>query len=111
MLSANPRFRETGTWGRISLFRLLEMRILPELCEQGKPVFVDTNISLETLKKIAKQGHVLVMLADPEISVHRFFSSIMSQNYPSHFKTILISVAPIFELISSSPFGTKPHFS
>ncbi len=75
MLSANPRIRETGTWGRISLFRLLEM------------------------------------LADPDISVHRFFSSIMSQNYPSHFKTILISVAPIFELISSSPFGTKPHFS
>ena len=66
MLSANPRIRETGTWGRISLFRVLEM------------------------------------LADPDISVHRFFSSIMSQNYPSHFKTILISVAPIFELISSS---------
>ena len=75
MLSVNPRIRETGTWGRISLFRLLEMRILPELCEQGKPVFVDTNISLETLKKIAKQGHVLVMLADPDISVHRFFQA------------------------------------
>ena len=51
----------------------LEMRILPELCEQGKPVFVDTNISAETLKKIAEPSHVLVMLADPEISVRRFF--------------------------------------
>ena len=51
----------------------LELRILPELCEQGKPVFVDTNISAETLKKIAEPGHVLVMLADPEISVRRFF--------------------------------------
>ena len=51
----------------------LEMRILPELCEQGKPVFVDTNISAETLKKVAAPGHVLVILADPEISVHRFF--------------------------------------
>ena len=43
------------------------------MCKQGKPVFVDTNISAETLKKIAEPGHVLVMLADPEISVRRFF--------------------------------------
>ena len=48
---------------------ILEMKILPELCKQGKPVFVDTNISIETLKKAADLGHVLVMLADPEISV------------------------------------------
>ena len=52
---------------------ILEMKILPELCKQGKPVFVDTNISIETLKKAADLGHVLVMLADPEISVRRFF--------------------------------------
>ena len=51
----------------------LELKILPKLCMQGKPVFVDTNISAETLKKVAAPGHVLVMLADPEISVHRFF--------------------------------------
>ena len=51
----------------------LELRILPELCKQEKPVFVDTNISAETLKTIAEPGHVLVMLADPEISVRRFF--------------------------------------
>ena len=51
----------------------LEMKILPELCKHGKPVFVDTNISVETLKKIAAPGHVLVMLADPGISVQRFF--------------------------------------
>ena len=51
----------------------LELRILPELCKQGKPVFVDTNISAETLKKIAEPDHVLVMLADPDISVRRFF--------------------------------------
>ncbi|MBQ1634903.1 MAG: hypothetical protein II050_09470, partial [Bacteroidaceae bacterium] len=44
-----------------------------DICAQGKPVFVDTNISAETLKKIAAPGHVLVMLADPEISVRRFF--------------------------------------
>ena len=51
----------------------LELRILPELAAQEKPVFVDTNISIETLKEIAAPNHVLVMLADPEISVRRFF--------------------------------------
>ena len=34
---------------------------------------MDTNISLEILREIAAPGHVLVMLADPEISVRRFF--------------------------------------
>ena len=52
---------------------ILELRILRDLTKQGRPVFVDTNISLETLKTIAEPGHVLVMLADPEISVRRFF--------------------------------------
>ncbi len=52
---------------------ILELRMLPVICGQGKPVFVDTNISLETLKEIAAPGHVLIMLADPEISVRRFF--------------------------------------
>ena len=51
----------------------LELRILEGLCRQEKPVFVDTNISLETLRAIAAPGHVLIMLADPEISVRRFF--------------------------------------
>ena len=52
---------------------ILELRILKERCAQGKPVFVDTNISIETLKTIASPDHVLIMLADPEISVRRFF--------------------------------------
>ena len=52
---------------------ILELRILDGLKEQNKPVFVDTNISIETLKKIAPFDHVLVMLADPQISVRRFF--------------------------------------
>ena len=51
----------------------LELRILPDLAAQGKPVFVDTNISIETLKTITDPDHVLVMLADPMISVRRFF--------------------------------------
>ncbi len=51
----------------------LELRILPDLCRKGKPVFVDTNISPETLRTVADPRHVLIMLADPEISVRRFF--------------------------------------
>ena len=52
---------------------ILELRILDELKDQGRPIFVDTNISFETLREIAEPGHVLIMLADPEISVSRFF--------------------------------------
>ncbi len=51
----------------------LELGILEELRTQEKPVFVDTNISIETLKTVAEHDHVLIMLADPEISVRRFF--------------------------------------
>ena len=52
---------------------VLELRMLPEICRRDKPVFVDTNISPETLRTVAAPGHVLIMLADPEISVSRFF--------------------------------------
>ena len=51
----------------------LELRILSEMDAQGKLVFVDTNISLETLREISDYDHVMIMLADPEISVKRFF--------------------------------------
>ena len=51
----------------------LELRLLPDICRQGRPVFVDTNISPETLKTVAAPGHVLIMLADPDVSVERFF--------------------------------------
>ena len=52
---------------------ILELRLLDGLKDQGRPVFVDTNISIETLKSITPEDHVLVMLADPQISVRRFF--------------------------------------
>ena len=51
----------------------LEMRILQTMRMRGKRVFVDTNISLETLRRISDEKHVLVMLADPMVSVRRFF--------------------------------------
>lgn len=52
----------------------LELQILEDLAAKSdKKIFVDTNISLETLRKISDRKHVMIMLADPEISVRRFF--------------------------------------
>lgn len=52
---------------------ILELQILNELKCGRKMVFVDTNISVETLKEVSDSAHVLIMLADPDISVNRFF--------------------------------------
>ena len=52
---------------------VLELRILEGLRDRPGPVFVDTNISPETLKEITPHRNVLIMLADPDISVGRFF--------------------------------------
>ena len=54
---------------------ILELRILDDLVKHnpGKKIFVDTNICPETLKQISDARHVVIMLADPEISVRRFF--------------------------------------
>ena len=51
----------------------LELRILDKLVKEEKLIFVDTNISIETLSKISDKDHVLIMLADPQVSVNRFF--------------------------------------
>lgn len=55
----------------------VELQILEELLQKpdvkDKKIFVDTNICVDTLHKISDTEHVLVMLADPEISIHRFF--------------------------------------
>ncbi len=52
---------------------VLELRILEGLKKQGRRIFVDTNISIETLRKISDTDHVLVMLSDQMVSVNRFF--------------------------------------
>ena len=52
---------------------ILELQILEELKKQGRKIFVDTNISIERLKKISDPEHVLVMLTDQKTSVDRFF--------------------------------------
>jgi len=52
---------------------ILEKRILSGLTGKRKPIFVDTNISPDTLRTVAAPNHVLIMLAPPTISVQRFF--------------------------------------
>lgn len=52
---------------------ILELKILNDIAKQNRKIFVDTNISLETLRKITPKRNVLIMLADPDISVNRFF--------------------------------------
>lgn len=52
---------------------VLEMQILEELSKQDKMIFVDTNIPTEILVEVSDKDHVLIMLAEPEISVNRFF--------------------------------------
>ena len=51
----------------------LEIICLLRLCEQGKPVFVDTNISPATLREISDYHHVAIMLSPQWMSVHQFF--------------------------------------
>ena len=52
---------------------ILELQILEELSKPDRPVFVDTNIPVEVLTEISDRNHVLIMLAEPAISVNRFF--------------------------------------
>ncbi len=68
-----PDAYESWVRGSSRECEILELQILSGLNPDGKPVFVDTNIRVETLKEISDKDHVLVMLADPEISVNRFF--------------------------------------
>ena len=53
---------------------VLELRILEDLSKKNpQKIFVDTNIPVDVLKTISDEEHVLIMLADPAISVNRFF--------------------------------------
>ena len=56
---------------------IVELQILEELLakpeNRERKIFVDTNICIETLHRISDEDHVLVMLSDPEIGIHRFF--------------------------------------
>ena len=68
-----PEEYEAWILGVTKECEILELRILGELTKQNKPIFVDTNICPETLRRISDERHVLILLADPEISIRRFF--------------------------------------
>lgn len=51
----------------------IEHRILKDLIKEDKLIFVDTNIPIDQLYEVSDKDHVLIMLADPNISVTRFF--------------------------------------
>lgn len=51
----------------------LEIIELIRRAAEGRPVFVDTNISADALREISDYRRVAVMLSDPEVSVSRFF--------------------------------------
>lgn len=51
----------------------LEIIRLLQLVAEDKKIFVDTNISLETLREISDYQHIAVMLCLQSMSVDRFF--------------------------------------
>ncbi|MBQ8835226.1 MAG: hypothetical protein IJ001_09955 [Oscillospiraceae bacterium] len=51
----------------------LEIIKLLQLCSTGKKIFVDTNISVNTLQEISDYNHVAIMLSPQRMSVDRFF--------------------------------------
>lgn len=51
----------------------LEILQLIRLSQEGRPIFVDTNISVELLREIAEWDHVAIMLSPQRVSVERFF--------------------------------------
>ena len=51
----------------------LELQLLEPLSRQGRPVFVDTNLSPAQLRQQTDKGHMLILLAEPGVSVTRFF--------------------------------------
>ena len=52
---------------------IIELRMIEKMETNGRKVFVDTNISLETLHKISDRKHVMVMLSPREMAIDRFF--------------------------------------
>ena len=52
---------------------ILEIIRLFQLISEDKKIFVDTNISLKTLREISDYQHIAVMLCPQSMSVERFF--------------------------------------
>ena len=66
---------EYATWidGCSKEAESLEIIRLVQLVTEDKKIFVDTNISLETLQEISDFHHIAVMLCPRSMSVERFF--------------------------------------
>ena len=47
----------------------VELEILKDLSKEDKMIFVDTNIPVDMLKEISDSDHVLIMLADKDVTV------------------------------------------
>ena len=72
-VNRTPEQYEAWLYGCAGEGEGLELIELIRRTEGGKKVFVDTQFSPEALHAISDYGHVAVMLADPEVSVRRFF--------------------------------------
>lgn len=66
---------EYAAWIHDGAREAAEMEILRlvQLCQEGRKIFVDTNISVEILREIAAWDHVAIMLSPQSMSVDRFF--------------------------------------
>lgn len=51
----------------------LELVRLIQLAESGRKIFVDTNLSVKTLRKVSDYRRVAILLAPQSVSVERFF--------------------------------------
>ena len=72
-VSRTPEQYEAWLRGCASEGKGLELIELIRRAGDGEKVFVDTNLSLDALRGISDYRRVAVMLADPAVSVRRFF--------------------------------------
>lgn len=72
-ISRTPDEYEAWVNGNAAEITQLEVICLLRAVEAGKPVFVDTNIPLDTLREISDHRRVAVMLSPQSMSVERFF--------------------------------------
>ena len=70
----------------------LELKILSDMSQEEKPIFVDTNISIETLRTIADHHHVLIMEEpDPEQALENYRQSLMRIHSQERYDRFLYS--------------------
>lgn len=68
-----PEEYEAWINGCVRECTIIELDILEKLARQDTKIFVDTNIPVDVLKRISDEDHTVIMLAEQDISVKRFF--------------------------------------